>query len=293
MNRVRLGCWSRNQVIGATLTGFVALTWGFPAHSGEQPAPEYTARVLGSTEEISLASLRAQVVLLNTWATWCSPCRKEMPDFENFYGKYRERGLTVVGVNIDEGQADENVERYVEAIGVSFPVWRDPQNRFGKRFRVLGVPETFLIDREDGIVQHWRGPMDPSTPENLKLIEAVLAAPVKTASAPQGNGQDEPTPKRGRRLAEQRGCLNCHSTDGSQGVGPSLKGLVGTTVELTDGRRLVRDRDYLARAIREPDAEIVAGYGKGVMAGAMPGKPLTETEVEALIRYLTSLSDEM
>ncbi|MGH9181574.1 MAG: c-type cytochrome [Acidimicrobiales bacterium] len=88
--------------------------------------------------------------------------------------------------------------------------------------------------------------------------------------------------------------MNCHSTDGSQGVGPpSLKGLVGTTVELIDGRRLVRDRDYLARAVREPDAEIVAAYGKGVMAGAMPGKPLTETEVEALVRYLTSLSDEV
>ncbi|MGH8613519.1 MAG: c-type cytochrome, partial [Gammaproteobacteria bacterium] len=76
-------------------------------------------------------------------------------------------------------------------------------------------------------------------------------------------------------------------------VGPSLKGLVGATVELIDGRRLVRDRDYLARAIREPDAEIVAGYGNGVMAGAMPGKPLTETEIEALVRYLTSLSDGM
>jgi len=184
------------------------------------------------------------------------------------------------------------VKRYVEAIGVSFPIWRDPQNRFGKRFRVLGVPETFLIDREGVIVQHWRGPMDPSSPQNLELIEAVLEAPMKTASAPQDGGPDELTPRRGRRLAEQRGCLNCHSADGSQGIGPSWKGVIGTPVELIDGRRIVRDREYLIRAIREPDAEVVAGYSKGVMAGAMPGKPLTETEVEALIRYLTFLSEE-
>jgi thiol-disulfide isomerase/thioredoxin len=134
MNRVRSGCCSRRQGLAAVLAGVIALTWGVPARPEAQPAPEYTARVLGSTEEVALASLRAQVVLLNTWATWCSPCRKEMPAFEDFYGKHRERGLTVVGVNIDEGQADENVKRYVEAIGVSFPIWRDPQNRFGKRF---------------------------------------------------------------------------------------------------------------------------------------------------------------
>lgn len=66
-----------------------------------------------------------------------------MPAFETLYRQYRAQGLTVVGVNIDEGQADEAVQRYVEGSRVSFPIWRDPQNRIAKRLRVLGVPETF------------------------------------------------------------------------------------------------------------------------------------------------------
>ncbi len=254
-------------------------------------APGYSARRLGSTEPVTLASLRGQVVLLNTWATWCSPCRKEMPAFEALYRDYRDRGLEVVGVNIDEGQADEQVARYVEAKGISFPIWRDPENRFAKRFRVLGVPETFLVDREGKIVRHWQGPIDPHAPDNLTSIQAALAE--AGGSEVPGSGtapDDQPSAQRGRRLAEQRGCLNCHSTDGAKGVGPSWKG--GTEVELSDGRKVPRDRDYLARAILDSDAEITAGYAKGVMAGAMPGRKLTEPEVEALVLYLLSLSGQ-
>ncbi len=262
---------------------------GVMAEEGE--APEYTARRLGSTEEMSLASLRGQVVLLNTWATWCSPCRKEMPAFEALYRDYRDRGLQIVGVNIDEGQADEQVARYVEAKGISFPIWRDPENRFAKRFRVLGVPETFLVDREGEIVRHWQGPIDPHAPENLKSIQAVLAEAGGLEVQADGSDRAEgPSAQRGRRLAEQRGCLTCHSTDGAKGVGPSWKG--GTEVELSDGRKVPRDRDYLARAILDPDAEITAGYAKGVMTGAMPGRKLTEPEVEALVLYLLTLSGQ-
>ncbi|MGH8473958.1 MAG: redoxin domain-containing protein, partial [Gammaproteobacteria bacterium] len=291
---VRLGRRSRRHGIAAVLAGVVTLTWVLPARPEAQPAPEYTARVLGSTEEIALASLHGRVVLLNTWATWCSPCRKEMPAFEALYREYRDQGLEIVGVNIDEGQADEQVARYVEGKGIGFPIWRDPENRFAKRFRVLGVPETFLIDRAGMIARHWRGRMDPNVSDNLESIQAVLGA--KDDSKPTGPPPRAQAPgdplnvQRGRRLAEQRGCLNCHSTEGAQGVGPSWKDLAGTEVTLADGRTLVRDRGYLARAILDPDAEIAAGYPKGLMAGAMPGRKLTQTETEALVLYILSLS---
>lgn len=272
----------------------LALALALPASAEERAAPEYSARRLGSAEQVSLASLRGQVVLLNTWATWCSPCRKEMPAFEAVYREYRDRGLEIVGVNIDEGQADEQVARYVEAKGIGFPIWRDPENRFAKRFRVLGVPETFLVDRAGVIVRHWQGPIDPQAPDHLTSIQAALVAPVAAGGSevPAGGTapDDQPSAQRGRRLAEQRGCLTCHSTDGTKGVGPSWK--VGTDVELSDGRKVVRDRDYLARAIADPDAEIAAGYAKSMMAGAMPGRRLTEPEVEALVLYLLSLSGE-
>lgn len=269
---------------------------GTAVFAGRPSAPDYAARPLGEIGEVALVSLKGQVVLLNTWATWCPPCREEMPGFETLYQRYRDQGLQVVGVNIDEGQADEKVQRYVEGSGISFPIWRDPLNRFAKRFRVLGVPETFLISREGVIVHHWRGPMDPNAPENLVAIEQALkltamgAATASTAlegAAPAVEA--EVTPARGRRLAEQRGCLNCHSTDGAHGVGPSWKGLAGSQAKLADGRSVTRDRDYLTRAILEPDAEIVAGYSPGVMGGAMPGRRLNEVEVAGLVRYLESL----
>jgi len=253
-----------------------------------RPAPAYSARRLGGDEEATLASLRGRVVLLNTFATWCAPCRAEMPDFEVFYRRYRDRGLDVVGVNVDEGEADERVLRFVEKMGISFTIWRDPRNLFSKRFRVLGVPETLLIDRDGMILRHWNGPMDPGDPENLAIIEAALAPSVAIAAS---QTQDETAAglRRGRRLAEQRGCFSCHATDGPSGAGPAWQHLRGSEVTLDDGRRIPRDRAYLARAIREPDAEVVAGYEKGVMAGAMPGKPLTDEEVAALVLFLESL----
>ena len=254
----------------------------------DQAAPDYAARPLGGHDKVSLASFRGQVILVNTWATWCSPCRKEMPAFETLYRQYQDQGLQIVGVNIDEGQADSEVERYVASLGISFPIWRDPENRFAKRFRVLGVPKTFLIDRAGLIARQWRGRMDPNASDNVRSIQAVLG--VRAADAEPARRAQIPTAQRGRRLAEQRGCLTCHSTDGAQGVGPSWKDLAGTEVTLADGRTLMRDRGYLVRAILDPDAEIAAGYPKGLMAGAMPGRQLTETETEALVLYIFSLS---
>lgn len=98
-----------------------------------------------------------------------------------------------------------------------------------------------------------------------------------------------PSAVRGQRLVEQRGCINCHTTDGRSEAGPTWKGLAGSQVRLSDGRTVTADDDYLTRSIREPDADTVVGYVKGVMAGAMPGRPLTSGEVADIVAYLKSL----
>jgi len=258
-------------------------TWALGEEA--QKAPDYSARVLGSDAEATLAGLRGKVVLLNTWATWCPPCRAELPDFEAFYQSYRNRGLEVVGVNVDEGEVDGKVQRFVENTGLTFTIWRDPADNFAKRFRVLGVPATLLVDRDGTIVRRWSGQMDPRSPDNLEVIDLALEKSANTPDAADLKAAIE----RGRRLAEQRGCTNCHSTDGSKGVGPTWKGLFGEEVALDDGRQFTRDDAYLRRAIIDPDAEIVAGFERGIMSGAMPGKKLTDSEVEALVRYIKSL----
>jgi thiol-disulfide isomerase/thioredoxin len=312
----------------ATLVLAMVLVPAFvsPARAQEpRKAPDYAARVLGSDATATLAELAGKVVLLNAFATWCAPCRAEMPDFAAVSRKLRDRGLEVVGVNVDEGEADAKVLRFVETLGIGFAVWRDPANRFSKKFRAMGVPETVLVGRDGVILHHWNGPMDPGEPENLEVIEAALSTgaaldhdelgsnrsklvnvidskvlerdasgkpdstfphPALEAELPR---EDAAALRRGRRLAEQRGCLACHATEGGTGAGPAWSRLRGTEVTLDDGRRIARDSAYLARAVREPDAEIVAGYEKGVMAGAMPGKSLTDEEIEAIVRFLESL----
>ncbi len=123
-------------------------------HRGE-PAPEFTLVTLGG-EPISLARLRGQVVLVNFWATWCAPCRVEMPGFQEVYDERRGDGFTVVGVATDaEGRAV--VERFLEERRVSYPIaLATPAVRsaFGG---VSLLPSSFLIDRKGRIRHHVEG----------------------------------------------------------------------------------------------------------------------------------------
>ncbi len=171
---------------GAAALLILAAGWLLAVPAGAAtppPAPEYQARLLSTDDDVRLADLRGEVVLLNTWATWCKPCKEEMPDFETLHQRFRAEGLHVVGVNTDEGRGDARVARFVDQIGVTFPIWRDPANRFADEFRVLGPPETFLIDREGRIARHWRGQMDPNDATNLTSIQAALAGDVDSAGA--------------------------------------------------------------------------------------------------------------
>ena len=187
----------RWRLLFAALTvAGIALLGAGDAGAAQQgdPAPDYSARLLGTETRAALSDLRGEVVLLNTWATWCEPCREEMPGFEAFYQRHRGEGLVVVGVNIDEGRTDGVVSRFLERAGITFPVWRDPSNRFGKTFRVLGPPETFLVDRDGQVGFHWRGQMDPEEPANRARILGALhadgpaAAGTSAAAAVAGAG---------------------------------------------------------------------------------------------------------
>ncbi|MGH8933979.1 MAG: cytochrome c biogenesis protein CcdA [Egibacteraceae bacterium] len=154
------------------VVAWLALAGG--AWAAERPAPDYTAKRLSDGEDISVADLRGEVVLLNTWATWCVPCREEMPAFQALHERYGDQGLRVVAVSIDQGPADAKVADYVQAAGITFEIWRDPTSRITHAFRVLGPPETFLITKDGQIVHHWRGQVDPNAPENLTLITQAM-----------------------------------------------------------------------------------------------------------------------
>jgi len=139
------------------------------------PAPPYAAVTLGG-DTISLESLRGQAVLLNIWATWCLPCREEMPALEALHQRYGTEGLRVVGVSVDGRFSAGEIPGFLESVGASFLILHDPAEQVVRRFSAVGVPESYLIDGE-GVFRHrWVGLFDPFTPENLARVEGVLAS---------------------------------------------------------------------------------------------------------------------
>lgn len=112
----------------------------------------------------SLANYRGQVVLVNLWATWCPPCKAEMPALESFYRKYRDEGFVIVAIN--DGDPTPDVLQFVKDYGLSFPVWLDPEYIATEQaFKTLNLPSSFVIDRNGTIVLSWVGGINSRTLE--------------------------------------------------------------------------------------------------------------------------------
>jgi peroxiredoxin len=113
-------------------------------------APDFTLRSVGGPN-LRLAEQRGQVVLVNFWATWCGPCRQEMPHLNRLYDRYRSAGFVLLGVNVDD---DPRAAADLAAkLGVQFPVLLDTDKRVSRAYDMSAMPATLLIDR-DGRVRH-------------------------------------------------------------------------------------------------------------------------------------------
>jgi len=145
-----------------------------PIATGDR-APAYAGATLAG-DTVSLESLRGQAVLLNIWATWCPPCREEMPLLQQLAQEYGERGLRVIGVSIDTRGAEDAVREFLEDYGIDFTILFDPDGRVTRAFRSAGVPETFLIGRDGRVAGRWIGMLKPTDPSIRERIEKALAA---------------------------------------------------------------------------------------------------------------------
>lgn len=139
------------------------------------PVPAY-ATVSLDGDSVSLAGVRGQVVLLNIWATWCHPCREEIPQLGALHQRYRDRGFSVIGVSVDTDGTDDAIRAFMREYPMPFPVWRDPDERISSLFLALGVPATFLIDMKG--VLRWRktGPITPGDTSLTTAIERALGS---------------------------------------------------------------------------------------------------------------------
>ncbi len=118
------------------------------------PAPALQLRTLDD-EPVRLADYRGQVVLVNMWATWCPPCKEEMPDLEAYYQAHKDQGLVVIGIN--DGETAEVVRPFVAEYGLSFPVWLDERGLSEKAFRTISLPSSYVIDRSGTVRFAWKG----------------------------------------------------------------------------------------------------------------------------------------
>ena len=119
------------------------------------PAPELTLLDTGGSSR-SLAEYRGQVVLVNLWATWCPPCKEEMPALQSFYNEHRDQGFVVIAIN--DGDPTPEVLQFVEDYQLTFPVWLDPTYIATEQaFKTLNLPSSFVMDRQGMIRLQWVG----------------------------------------------------------------------------------------------------------------------------------------
>jgi peroxiredoxin len=152
---------------GQDVDRFRAPTVGDPA-----PAAYGAPTLAGDT--IRLAQLRGSAVMLNVWATWCPPCREEMPGLQTLHERYGQRGLRVVAVSIDGRGSESTIDAFLREHGITFTVLHDVAEEISRQFRTAGVPETFLIDRQGVIAHRWIGKFDPVADDVVSRVEALL-----------------------------------------------------------------------------------------------------------------------
>ena len=137
------------------------------------PAPDFTLPTL-TGKTVRLSDYRGKkAVFINFWATWCAPCRLEMPTMEKAYQKYKAKGLEILAVSIDAGPKSA-VKNFMDELGLTFPALLDPEMKVLQLYRLFAVPASFLIDKQGIIRFKELGYRDWTDPESTKPLQQVL-----------------------------------------------------------------------------------------------------------------------
>jgi peroxiredoxin len=140
-----------------------------------RPAPDFTFSDLDG-REVSLSDFIGKVVLVNIWATWCPPCRDEMPSMQKLYEKFKDEHFEMLAVSID-GEGREAVAPFMEQMNLTFPALLDPKEKIRSLYKITGVPESFIVDREGILVHKVIGPMDWSSPQVFDFFQELIQKP--------------------------------------------------------------------------------------------------------------------
>jgi thiol-disulfide isomerase/thioredoxin len=155
---------------GAAAAGVARAAADAPLAAGA-PAPTFQ---LGSSDgkAVDLAGLKGKVVMINFWASWCGPCRKEMPILEQLNKQYRNKGLALIGVNVEPDS--KAAMDWLKATPVSFPILFDTESRVSKLYQVAGMPNTVILDRKGTVRYIHRGYQAGAENEYLDQIRQLI-----------------------------------------------------------------------------------------------------------------------
>ena len=145
----------------------------FPVSIGSQ-APNFRAKVLGENRYKTFDDYKGQVVLLNVWATYCPPCIVEMPSLQKLYETYRDSGLKLVAVSVDDAVSEDSIRTFAKNLGVTFEILHDPTHEIERAYQITGYPETFVIGPEGTIRKKWISADDWNSHGNRALIAQLL-----------------------------------------------------------------------------------------------------------------------
>ena len=164
---VMLGAYVKQQIeenekISTGVTGKeVALKSNIPGLNKGQRPPDFTLTTLDG-QKLTLSDLKGKKVVLNFWATWCPPCKAEMPHMQDFYeSKAEEENVEMVAVNLTYTEKSiENVQSFINSYHITFPILLDKDDKIGKKYEVLTIPSTYFIDSEGRVQHRVVGPVD-------------------------------------------------------------------------------------------------------------------------------------
>ena len=160
----------------------------FPVTVGSK-APDFHANTIdGVATTKTLADYKGEIVLLNVWATWCLPCRTEMPSIQALHDRFAARGLKVVAVSIDKPGFDDAIRKFRDQYGLTFEILHDPTAEIQRGYQTTGVPETFIIGRDGMIRRKVIAADNWDSPANRALFAQLLGVPESAA----GVGSDAP-----------------------------------------------------------------------------------------------------
>jgi peroxiredoxin len=145
-------------------------------------APDFSLPDLEGKKR-QLSDYRGKVVFLNFWATWCKPCKEEMPSMEALWENFKNEGFVMLAVSMDRVTTQKDIPPFIESLKLTFPILTDSWGQTDKRYKLMGVPETYLIDQNGILREKIIGPRDWTSRENMDVIVRLLHKQATSARA--------------------------------------------------------------------------------------------------------------